>query len=121
MSITLSAPNVQTVTKGGSVIETNDAAAVVNYKFDYTANALLWEGDAGQMVSGAFVPGGHADRVTVYVDLATGKWNTSNGLSGTFNAGTLNAIVALGKSNRNTLEGYLVAAGVFPGTQVPWT
>lgn len=120
MSISLAAQIVQTLTVGGAVTETVDAAAVTSFRVDYLANQIRWEVASGQVAGDNLSPGPHGQRVSITVDLATGNWRASSGQSGTFPANTLAAMEATFNAIRNTLESYVIAGGIVPGTAVPW-
>jgi hypothetical protein len=122
MSITLT--QALTVVQGGTTIETDNAAACMAFAVSWTlvgptAVATFQDG----AVSGISLnPGTIAGLNTVQfsLNMTTGAWSTSNGLSGTISGAALNSFLTTLKSIRNTIEAEAVSLGIIAGTQVAW-
>lgn len=122
MSITLAAAAISTRTLGGVTKETNNTDAVQNLQVDFQQNTLSFTIIGGTLAGQVFTPGSTlADNVQVTVDLTTGRWNASNGTTGTLNGGGLTALQNTLKSLRNSGETFATGNAIIAGTQVAWT
>jgi len=105
-------------------VETHDTAAVISVTTDYVANVMVFVIQYGTPSSNSFAPGPRPGPqtapVTVTVNLGTGAWQSSNGLSGTITA-ALATINTNTKNLRNVLETVTNAQAIITGTVVAWT
>ena len=121
MSITLT--NSISVSQGATVVETDAAAAAMGITMDFQLNnpALMIRLKTGNVNGSSLVPGSIAPTdVEISVDLTSGRWSTTNGMSGTVGAGALAGLVSTLKGFRNSAESFAVNQGVVAGNQVPW-
>ena len=123
MSITLT--NALSVSQGASVIETDPQAAVMTMSADFqittpSFNATLKAGN----VSGVSLNPGSvtaaSGNITIGVDLTSGRWSASNGVSGTLSGAALTSLTNSLKTLRNTVETFATANGIIVGSQVAW-
>ena len=89
---------------------------------DYFASAVTFTLRQGNLDSGNLNAGAYAPTITFTVDLTTGLWSSSNGLSGTIPPGApLNNFVNQLKADRNQAETFASGSShIMDGTQVPW-
>jgi hypothetical protein len=119
MSITLT--NAEQWLIGGVSQENNNAAANMRYTVDFSnPNTVTFEFQTGVVSGATVIPGQHSTSTHLTVDMATGKWVSSNGLTGTVPAGPLANFVAQFKAIRNSVESYAVAQNIILGTAVAW-
>lgn len=121
MSITLSASAISVKTVGGIVKETDATDAITSLQLDYQQNNLTFVIQGGTFVGQVFTPGSAGDNVQVTMDLVTGRWNASNGTSGTLGGASLTNLLTTLKGLRNTGETFAVSTAIIAGTQVAWT
>ncbi len=63
----------------------------------------------------------YGPRVSVTVNMTTGQWASTNGLSGTLAGAGLTNIISQFKADRNLMETFAAgASGILPGAQVSW-
>jgi hypothetical protein len=118
MSITLT--NQLAITAGGVPQETDAASAATYMEVSWPNNLRIFF-RTGNVVGGAFVPGNIGDAVVVTIDLSTGAWASTNGLTGTFGQAVLTNLLTMVKGWRNTAEQFASGNNVQVGTQVAWT
>ena len=121
MSITLT--DAISVSQGATIVETDAAAAAMDITMDFQlANpALMINLKTGNVSGNSLVPGNiAADQIQISIDLTSGRWSATNGLSGTVGAGVLTGLVNTLKNFRNSAESFAVNQGVVAGTQVSW-
>ena len=127
--ITLTAALTYSV--GGVIQEMADYGALVNgnesWTFaggtgpgDGTNNRISGELGYGTWSAGVFTKSARANSIWANLDLDSGQWTSSNGLSGTLSAAELTSLKAAFKAVRNGFEQFAVSAGIMPGTQTPW-
>jgi hypothetical protein len=124
MSITLTTPF--TVVIGGKQVENDTVGGCTGWSVDAIGGTVTVQLAVGTILDGNLNVGPQAQAnqqgVSITVNLTTGAWTSSNGLSGTLTTAQLAAVVAQFLADRNLIE--QLAAGnseVMPGTQVPWT
>lgn len=118
MSITLT--NAASLSLNGSTIESdaNSAAVYMEVPFPDTVRLVFAYGTtAGQ----TFTQGSNLGQVSVSISLVTGKWISTNGLSGTLGGGALTTFKSTITGWRNSAETFAVNNSVIVGTTVAWT
>jgi hypothetical protein len=119
MSITLTTP--KKVALNDVVIENNTQGACMGYSIDFFSNTFVATLRTGVVQGGNLNAGVYGDLVTLTVNLTTGAWTSSNGLTGTVPGGALANFVNQFKTDRNATESYAAgSSGIMPGVQVPW-
>lgn len=119
MSITLT--NQLTLAAGGVTQET-DAAGAATYMEVSWPNSVRLFFRTGNVAGGVFTPGASiGTTVQVFIDLSTGSWTSTNGLSGTLGGAALTNLQTTVKGWRNASENFAVNNNVVPGSQVAWT
>lgn len=121
MSITLSASAISVKTVGGIVKETDATDAITSLQLDYQQNILAFTVQGGTLAGQVFTPGSAGDNIQVTMDLVTGRWNASNGTSGTLGGASLTSLLTTLKGLRNTGETFTTGNAIVAGTQVAWT
>jgi hypothetical protein len=102
-------------------VENDTQGAVLNFTTDFLANTCTFNLAQGVVQGSNFNVGVYGSRLSVNVNLTTGAWTSSNGLSGTLAGAGFNNIVAQFKSDRNLMESFSAgASNILPGTQVAW-
>ena len=120
MSITLT--NAVTVTDGVTVTETDASAAITFVYVDFINQSLGIVMQNGTVSGSSFTPGVLVpNQLQVTMDLTTGNWTTTSGLTGTANPGTLAAQVAQFTASRNGGEQFLLSIGAVVGSYVAWS
>ena len=124
MSITLTT-GIQVSINGASV-ENDISACVSGITLDYLAGVATFTLTQGSVISqsGAdtFNVGVYASPVTVSINMGTGAWTSSNGLSGTASGALFIGFQTSIKNTRNALETFsAVTNAIMPGTVVNWT
>jgi hypothetical protein len=119
---------------GGVTQETADHGALVNGNESWTfaggtgpgagtSNRISGELGHGTWSAGppgVFTKSARATSIWINLDLDTGQWTSSNGLSGTVPVAELVPLETAFKAIRNGVEQFAAAAGIMPGTQTPW-
>lgn len=110
----------------GSIAESDSQGGVTSYTVDFNNNSVTFNLVLGSVSGQSVIPGPVAaaagKSVTVTVNMTTGAWTSSNGLSGTLSGAAFTNIVAAFKSIRNQMETFASgASGIMPGAQVAWT
>ena|ERR1700733_12028130 len=121
MSITLNAAAVTTLTVGGVTKETDNADALIGVVIDYKNNNVTFTIQGGSVAGQVFTPGSNGDNIQITIDMVLGKWNSSNGLSGTLSGAALTALHNSITTFRNQGETFATANAIIAGTQVAWT
>lgn len=121
MPIQLSAANIETLTLGGTTVETHDTAAVSSSNTDYLGSQIIATFLEGTPPNNSFSALVRGRTRSITVDLNTGNWNTSAGTRGTLSSAALTALQNNQKNLRNGLENIANAVGLIPGTVVAWT
>jgi hypothetical protein len=129
MSITLTNPI--TVNEGGKSLENSMSAAVMASDVDFssaptvvfTFQTVVFTFQNGTVNGATLVPGSITGNTEIQmsVNLITGAWATSNGLSGTLSAQDLVTLLNGLIPVRNAGEVLAIAYNVIAGQQVPWT
>jgi hypothetical protein len=117
MSISLT--NVATASISGTTVESDANAAVTYFEMAYPDSLRVYF-SYGTTAGQVFTPGTTLPKVVQTINLNTGAWTSSNGLSGTLTSPQLSAAQGYALSIRNGLE-TLAAVAVVPGTAVAWT
>lgn len=105
----------------GVTQENDTQGAVVSYTVDFLANTATFVLQIGSGAPAAFNVGVYSVPITVTVNLVTGAWLSSNGLSGTIGGGALANFNTSIKADRNLAEGFSAGgSGILPGTQTAW-
>ena len=120
MSITLSAAQISTVTLGGVTVETDAGGAATQMDVSFAGPDLILVLSKGTVNGSNFANGTQVD-VSITIHLATGLWQSSNGLSGTLSGAALTNFQTTVKGWRNSIETFAVNNNILPGTQVAWT
>jgi hypothetical protein len=119
MSITLTNP--VTVTAGASTIESDLSSAITFVWIDFVNNILGIIMQNGTVSGSSFTPGAEVPaEVQCTMNLTTGAWTTTTGLSGTANPAVLAAQVAQFQTSRNGGEQFMLAIGAVSGTYTAW-
>jgi hypothetical protein len=120
MPITLT--NQVVVTAGETVTETNASAAITFVYIDFINQLLGITMQNGTVSGSSFIPGADVpNEVQLIMNLVSGNWTTTNGLSGTANPIVLAAQVAQFKTSRNSGEQFMLAIGAVAGIYTAWT
>jgi hypothetical protein len=121
MSITLTTGSLVVV--NGTQIENNTTGGESHFSMDFLANTVSFELVQGTIQSGNINAGNYPPKITVTVNLTTGDWFATSGMSGHIPPSNpqLVAIANQFKADRNAMETFAAgASGIMPGTQVPW-
>ena len=124
MSITLTT-GIQ-VSINGVSRENNTQGAVIGFGVDYLTNTVSFSLAQGGVLSqsglDSFLVGAFAEPVQVTINMVTGAWTSSNGLSGTASGALFTAFQTSLKNTRNALETFsAVTNPILPGAVVNWT
>lgn len=117
MTIALSQP--ATLNVGGAPVEMDASAALVYLELTVPSTVRLFFSFGNVDQSNNFTAGQEIPRVVVTVDLTTGNWTSTNGLSGTLPGQVLASMqqtVATVQSNSETL---VTLTGTIVGTAGP--
>ncbi len=105
----------------GVTQENNTQGACTGFTVDFLANTATFSFQIGSGAPASFNIGVYSTLVTITVNLTTGAWTSSNGLSGIVPSGPLTNFNNQMRSDRNLSEVFAAgSSGVMPGTQVPW-
>jgi hypothetical protein len=122
--ITLTTPTQVTASgllASGVASETDNIAGVSHFTVDFIAGTISFELVLGQLLNGNVNIGVYVPRIEVTVNLATGAWTTSTGLSGTIASASLTSVISQFASDRNLMEAFAAgSSGILPGTQTAW-
>lgn len=118
MSITLA--QIASMSIGGVAIESDANAALTYMEVSYPNSLRLFFG-YGTTSGQSFSVGTNLPRVVVTLNLATGAWSSSNGLSGTLLSSGLTTLQTALLNMQNGLETFAVNQNILPGMQVAWT
>jgi len=104
------------------VTQENDTQGVVTgFTVDFLGNTATFFLSIGSGAPSAFNVAVYNTPVSVTVNLSTGAWSSSNGLSGNVSGAALTNFVTQVKGDRNLMETFAAgASGIMPGTQTPW-
>lgn len=120
MSITLTNP--VTVSSGAGITETDASAAITLISIDFVHQTVGIVMQNGTVSGKAFIPGTFVPMwVELTMDLTTGNWTTSSGLSGTASPAVLAAVGAVFTNTRNNGEQFMLNNGAVAGTYVAWS
>lgn len=120
MPNSLAASLIVATSVGGSTVDTANAAASWYMETDFVNNAMFVF-KYGTPANNGFAPSGKTADVRVNVNLVTGAWSSSNGLSGVASGAGFISFLADLKALRNRGETFS-AANIFPGSsQTAWT
>lgn len=119
MPITLTNP--VTVTEGETVEESDLSAAITFVWIDFVNQELCITVENGTVSGSTFTSGVEIPVVVqLTMDLTTGDWTTTNGLSGTANPAVLAAQIAQFTTSRNNGEQFMLAIGAVAGSYTAW-
>jgi hypothetical protein len=118
MSITLT--QIASMSIGGVAIESDANAALTYMEVSYPNNLRLFFG-YGTTTGQSFSSGTNLPKVIVTLNVATGAWSSSNGLSGTLLSSGLTTLQTALLNMQNGLETFAVNQNITPGVQVAWT
>jgi hypothetical protein len=121
MPITLNAAAITALTVGGVTKETDNSDVMINTIINYTNNNVTFNIQGGTVAGQVFTPGSNGDNIQITIDTVLGKWNSSNGMSGTLNAAAILALHNAITTFRNQGETFATANAIINGTQVAWT
>jgi hypothetical protein len=125
MPISIPASAIEVFQRNGVTIETHDTAALCFVVSDLLSGSLNATMLYGTPASNSFAKGPTAGPqtapITITINLTSGVWNSSNGLSGTLLSATLTALNTNQKNIRNAIESIVNANSVIPGSVVAWT
>lgn len=117
-----------TLTTGKNIVinsvpfENDASGAVTDFTVDFIGNTLSFTLMTGTTSGSTFTAGSLGDIVKVTINLTTGGWKTSTGLSGIIGGGAIASFVAEIKADRNAAETFAAGgSNIMPGTQVPWS
>jgi uncharacterized membrane protein YfbV (UPF0208 family) len=118
MSITLTTGKLVQV--NGVTLENNTTGADMSFDIDFFANVATFTLRTGVLQSGNLNPGVYGDTVTVSLNMVTGAYQSSNGVSGTISGTQLQQFQTMMKNLRNGNEVFVAATPIMAGIQVPW-
>ena len=118
MSITLS--QAASLNINGSVVESDANVALYYMEVNFPCAVRLFYA-FGTTSGQSFTAGSQVPRVIVNLNLHTGVWTSSNGLSGTVSGGGFTTAQGDFVTLANLAETLAVNTGVISGTQVAWT
>jgi len=118
VSITLS--QAASLNINGSVVESDANAALYYMEVNFPGEVRLFYA-FGTTSGQSFTAGAQVPRVIINLNLHTGVWTSSNGLSGTVSGGGFTTAQGDFVTLANLAETLAVNAGVISGTQVAWT
>jgi hypothetical protein len=118
MSITLTTGKLVQV--NGATVENNTTGEDMNLDVDYLGNTATFTLKTGTIQAGNLNAGVYGDTVSVTLNLLTGAYQSTNGVSGTITSTQLQQFNTLLKNVRNGNEAFVAATAIMPGTQVPW-
>lgn len=121
MPISLSAANIETLTLGGVTVSTHDTEAISTSQTDFLGNQITVTFAQGTPASNSFASDARAKIHSLTIDMSTGKWNTSTGVTGTLGAGALTTLQTNQRNLKNAMETIANNIGLIPGTVVAWT
>jgi len=118
MSITLT--NAAVLSINGAVTESDANASLYYFELSFPNSVRLFYG-FGTTVGSVFTPGTQLPKVIVTLNLVTGAWTSTNGLSGTVSGAGFTAVQNDFLALVNIAETFAVNNSLVVGTQVPWT
>ena len=119
MSITLTTGT--NVSINGVSIENDTIGGCTGFLVDFLGNQVTFNLVTGTILNGNINAGNYGTRVSVTVNMTTGQWASTNGLSGTLAGANLTNIVNQFRSDRNLMETFAAGgSGILPGAQVTW-
>jgi hypothetical protein len=118
MSITLT--NAAVLSINGAVAESDANAELYYLELSFPSSVRLFYG-FGTAVGSVFTPGTQLPNVIVTVNLLTGVWASTNGLSGTASGAGFTAVQNDFLALVNIAETFAVNNNIVVGTTVPWT
>ncbi len=117
MSITLTTGVLVAI--NGVTVENDLAGAVRGMVIDYLSNTVIFDLIQGNVAGANFSRGTYGSSVNVTVNMTTGAWTSSNGLSGTLAGAAFTNAVSQLKGLRNLMETF-ASSNIMPGVQVAW-
>jgi hypothetical protein len=118
MSITLT--NAAILSINGAVAESDANAEFYYLELSFPSSVRLFYG-FGTPVGSTFTPGTQLPKVIVTLNLVTGAWTSTNGLSGTVSGAGFTAVQNDFLALVNIAETFAVNNNIVVGTTVPWT
>lgn len=126
MTITLAANQIVSVSVGGTVTASASQAAAQAIGIDLNAPVITVQYALGTVSGNTLIPLPLSlnslpnQRLSITFNLATGKWTSSSGLSGTIAPATVTSLNDMMLSWRNLAENFAVGNNVISGTYVAW-
>lgn len=106
---------------GGSTVESVNASAATNLSVDFSSSLMSFTLSKGANASNSFANSVRGQSISVQLNVATGAWQASNGVSGTLGGGALTTLQGQLRGFRNQLETFS-SNNVLPGSSaVAWT
>jgi len=121
MPVTLSAGGIETYTLGGVTVESHVASAIIGINDNFPGKTSVYTFAQGGPSDNTFAPGPRSSTPTISVDLVTGRYVTSTGLTGTLTGAQLTALLNSQRTEKNAIENFANAIGLLPGTVVAYT
>ena len=118
MSITLT--NSAVLNINGAVAESDANATLFYVELNFPSSVRLFYG-YGTTVGSVFTPGTQVPKIVVTLNLITGVWSSSNGLSGTASGAGFTALQTDVLALVNDAESFATANSVVVGAGVAWT
>ena len=118
MSITLT--NAAVLNINGAVAESDANATLFYLELNFPSSVKLFYG-YGTTVGSVFTPGTQVPKIVVTLNLITGVWSSSNGLSGTASGAGFTALQTDVLALANDAESFATANSVVIGSGVVWT
>ena len=118
MSITLT--NSAVLSINGAVAESDANATLFYVELNFPSSVRLFYG-YGTTVGSVFTPGTQVPKIVVTLNLITGVWSSSNGLSGTASGAGFTALQTDVLALANDAESFATANSVVIGSGVVWT
>ena len=112
--------NAAVLTVNGAVAESDSQAALYYYEVNFPLSVRLFYG-YGSATATSFTGGSQVPRVIVNLNLQTGVWSSSNGLSGTVSGAGFTTAQTDFLVLENTAETFAVNTGIIVGTTTAWT
>jgi|ERR1039458_4775465 hypothetical protein len=118
MSINLNQPATMNI--NGIAAESDANAAITYLEMAYPDSLRIFVA-YGATTTTVFTPGASLPKVIISVNLNTGAWSATNGVTGTLLSAGLTTLQNIALNLRNGLESFAVNQAVVAGTAAAWT
>lgn len=117
-SITLTAGQVQTVTVGGSTVDTADTLCYIGSTEDAIADTITARYAYGAVVGGKCVPSSRVAGFSITADIVGKRWSDSTGRSGALTTNQANTASTNILNLCDQAENFALSIGAAAGTKV---